>query len=757
MKKYVLLGATALIIAMVICVEADDGSSPSRKIEEIHRESKLVITRTAVSIICASTDYKEDCTSSLATVRTPDPRTIIRASFDLAMLSIRSGIDRGLIDLKSKADADVHTREALNTCRELMDDAIDDLRKTRDRFRGFLFTRLPDFVEDLCVWLSGSITYQQTCIDGFEGIDSEAAMMMEKVMRKGQHLTSNGLAIASNLDSLLKAFRIPIPFLGSRRGRLGILGSSRDEPSDSSQDPPSDVDSSENSSEPIDSSENRPSDSSQNKTLDSSNNRLTNSSNNRPLESSQTSPQQSTSSQSRPTASSEKLPQNSTSSGNQPLTSSEIPSQKLISTGNRPAVSSEKLPQNSTSSGNQPLSSSEIPSQKSTYTGNQPLGPPQNSDSSVTRPFDPLQKLNPPIGKLDSLNDRHLSEEEEFPPWVTLHSRRLLARRIRRRPKKGMRASKGIRANVVVAKDGSGKCKTIAQALAMVPMNNKRKFVIHIKQGVYKEKVEVSKKMLHVMFVGDGPTKTIITGDIAFLPNRVGTFRTASVAVNGDYFMAKDIGFENTAGAARHQAVALRVSADFAVFYNCHMNGYQDTLYVHTHRQFYRDCRISGTIDFVFGDAKAVFQNCVFVIRRPMDNQQCIVTAQGRKDKRETTGIVIHNSRIIGDASYRPVKAKNRAFLGRPWKEYSRTVIMNTEIDDVIDPEGWLKWNETFALNTLFYTEYRNRGRGSGQSRRVRWRGIRRLSSRAVREFSPGNFLRGNTWIPQTRIPYNAN
>ncbi|XP_023635354.1 putative pectinesterase/pectinesterase inhibitor 43 [Capsella rubella] len=707
MKKYVLLGATALIIAMVICVEADDGSSPSRKIEEIHRESKLVITRTAVSIICASTDYKEDCTSSLATVRTPDPRTIIRASFDLAMLSIRSGIDRGLIDLKSKADADVHTREALNTCRELMDDAIDDLRKTRDRFRGFLFTRLPDFVEDLCVWLSGSITYQQTCIDGFEGIDSEAAMMMEKVMRKGQHLTSNGLAIASNLDSLLKAFRIPIPFLGSRRGRLGILGSSRDEPSDSSQDPPSDVDSSENSSEPIDSSENRPSDSSQNKTLDSSNNRLTNSSNNRPLESSQTSPQQSTSSQSRPTASSEKLPQNSTSSGNQPLTSSE--------------------------------------------------SPPQNSDSSVTRPFDPLQKLNPPIGKLDSLNDRHLSEEEEFPPWVTLHSRRLLARRIRRRPKKGMRASKGIRANVVVAKDGSGKCKTIAQALAMVPMNNKRKFVIHIKQGVYKEKVEVSKKMLHVMFVGDGPTKTIITGDIAFLPNRVGTFRTASVAVNGDYFMAKDIGFENTAGAARHQAVALRVSADFAVFYNCHMNGYQDTLYVHTHRQFYRDCRISGTIDFVFGDAKAVFQNCVFVIRRPMDNQQCIVTAQGRKDKRETTGIVIHNSRIIGDASYRPVKAKNRAFLGRPWKEYSRTVIMNTEIDDVIDPEGWLKWNETFALNTLFYTEYRNRGRGSGQSRRVRWRGIRRLSSRAVREFSPGNFLRGNTWIPQTRIPYNAN
>lgn len=100
---------------------------------------------------------------------------------------------------------------------------------------------------------------------------------------------------------------------------------------------------------------------------------------------------------------------------------------------------------------------------------------------------------------------------------------------------------------------------------------------------------------------------------------------------------------------------------------------------------------------------------------------------------------------------------RNRAFLGRPWKEFSRTIIMNTEIDDVIDPEGWLKWNETFALNTLFYTEYRNRGRGSGQARRVRWRGIRRISDRDAREFAPGNFLRGNTWIPQTRIPYNAN
>ncbi|VVB11270.1 unnamed protein product [Arabis nemorensis] len=684
MKKYALFGIVSLFMAMVVSAVAYHDSTPSRKAAEIHRQSKLLIRKTAVNVICSSTDYKSDCATSLASVRSPDPRNLIRSAFDLAIISIRSGVNRGMIDLKSRSDADVRTRDALNSCRELMDAAIEDLHKTREKFRGFLFTRFSDFVEDLCVWLSGSITYQQTCIDGFEGIDSEAAAIMERLMRKGQHLTSNGLAIASNLDNLLKAFRIP--FLSRTRDRLGILGS------DSSQEQP--VNSSENSPEKMDSVENSPkkSDSSGNRQSDSSENRQTDSSEIRPPEFQKN----------QPSNSSEGPPKNSDSSVSGSKDSSEI----------RPPEFSR----------DQPSDSSE--------------DQPKNGDSSVIRPLDPL-------GKLKAIKDRHLSDE--FPPWLELQSRRLLAR------------GNNIRANAVVAKDGSGKFKTIAQALAMVPQNNKRKFVIHIKQGVYKEKVEVTKKMLNVMFVGDGPTKTIITGDIAFLPDRIGTYRTATVAVNGDYFMAKDIGFENTAGAARHQAVALRVSADFAVFFNCRMDGYQDTLYVHTHRQFYRDCRISGTIDFVFGDAKAVFQNCEFVIRRPMDNQQCIVTAQGRKDRRETTGIVIHNSRIIGDASYRPVKAKNRAFLGRPWKEFSRTIIMNTEIDDVIDPEGWLKWNETFALNTLFYSEYRNRGRGSGQGRRVRWRGIRRISDRDAKGFAPGNFLRGNTWIPQTRVPYNAN
>jgi pectinesterase len=111
-------------------------------------------------------------------------------------------------------------------------------------------------------------------------------------------------------------------------------------------------------------------------------------------------------------------------------------------------------------------------------------------------------------------------------------------------------------------------------------------------------------------------------------------------AVSGDRFIAVDVTFRNTAGPKKHQAVALRNNADLSTFYRCSFEGYQDTLYVHSLRQFYRECEIHGTVDFIFGNAAAVFQSCNLFARKPMANQKIAFTAQGRSDPNQNTGIV---------------------------------------------------------------------------------------------------------------------
>ncbi|KAL3535467.1 hypothetical protein ACH5RR_003928 [Cinchona calisaya] len=306
-------------------------------------------------------------------------------------------------------------------------------------------------------------------------------------------------------------------------------------------------------------------------------------------------------------------------------------------------------------------------------------------------------------------------DEEGIPTWINQENRRIL------------KANTTLQTpNVTVAKDGSGNFTTINAALAALPPVYDGRYVIYVKEGVYDETVVVTKKMVNITIYGDGSQKSIVTGSKNFVDG-VPTFLTATFAAEGDGFIAQSIGFRNTAGPEKHQAVALRVQSDRAIFVNCRMEGYQDTLYAQTHRQYYRSCYITGTVDFIFGDAAAVFQNCMIYVRKPMDNQQNIVTAQGRVDKRETTGIVLQSCRILADDTLEPVKGQIKSYLGRPWKEYSRTIVMETEIGDFIHPEGYMPWTGDFALSTLYYAEYNNKGPGSQTSARVKWPGYKGL------------------------------
>ncbi|TXG65169.1 hypothetical protein EZV62_006444 [Acer yangbiense] len=309
--------------------------------------------------------------------------------------------------------------------------------------------------------------------------------------------------------------------------------------------------------------------------------------------------------------------------------------------------------------------------------------------------------------------------------------------------------------NFVVAKDGSGRFTTINDALIHVPREQDKPTVIYIKEGIYNEIVHISPDMTHLVLIGDGANKTRITGSLNYVDGTP-TWKTATFAVSATFFTAKNIGFENSAGPTKQQAVALRVDADMSIFYNCIMDGYQNTLYVHSKRQFYRDCTISGTIDFVFGDGSAVFQNCNFIIRKPLEKQNCIVTAQGRSYTYQPTAIVIQNSTITADPGFLSVNGQHKAYLGRPWREYSRTIIMESFIDGVIDPSGWLPWDGEKGINTCFFVEFDNTGPGANKTQRVNWKGLKNISREEAQQFTAGRIIQGDEWITTVTVSYNS-
>lgn len=192
--------------------------------------------------------------------------------------------------------------------------------------------------------------------------------------------------------------------------------------------------------------------------------------------------------------------------------------------------------------------------------------------------------------------------------------------------------------------------------------------------------------------------------------------------------------------------MALRVNSDKSVIYRCALDGYQDTLYTLSNRQFYRETDVYGTVDFIFGNSAAVFQSCNLNAKSRGDPNY--VTAQGRSDPNQNTGISIQNCKISGGSN---------TYLGRPWKKYSRTVVMKSNLDGSINRAGWSQWSGSSGLNTLYYGEYMNTGPGASTSGRVGWGGYHpSLSVAEASKFTVANFISGTQWLPSTGIPFDA-
>ncbi|PPS07682.1 hypothetical protein GOBAR_AA12963 [Gossypium barbadense] len=139
------------------------------------------------------------------------------------------------------------------------------------------------------------------------------------------------------------------------------------------------------------------------------------------------------------------------------------------------------------------------------------------------------------------------------------------------------------------------------------------------------------------------------------------------------------------------------------------------------------------------------------------DGSTTFDSATVRTDPNQNTGIIIHGSRVMATADLSPVLSSFKTFLGRPWKEYSRTVFMKTYLDSLVDPAGWLEWDGDFALNTLFYGEYQNIGPSAPTSRRVKWKGYQVITSATeASKFTVANFIAGTSWLPNAGIPFTS-
>ncbi|XP_061960794.1 probable pectinesterase/pectinesterase inhibitor 20 [Populus nigra] len=311
---------------------------------------------------------------------------------------------------------------------------------------------------------------------------------------------------------------------------------------------------------------------------------------------------------------------------------------------------------------------------------------------------------------------------------------------------------------VTVSQDGQGNFTTINEAVAAAPNNTDGSngyFMIYVTAGIYEEYVSIAKNKKYLMMVGDGINQTVITGNRSVVDGWT-TFNSATFVVVAPNFVAVNITFRNTAGAVKHQAVAVRSGADLSAFYGCSFEGYQDTLYTHSLRQFYRECDIYGTVDFIFGNAAVVLQNCNLYPRLPMSGQFNAITAQGRTDPNQNTGTSIHNCNIKAADDLASSNATVQTYLGRPWKQYSRTVYMQSFMDGLINPAGWQIWSGDFALNTSYYAEYNNTGPGSDTTNRVTWPGFHVINATDAVNFTVSSFLLGNDWLPQTAVPFSS-
>jgi len=299
----------------------------------------------------------------------------------------------------------------------------------------------------------------------------------------------------------------------------------------------------------------------------------------------------------------------------------------------------------------------------------------------------------------------------------------------------------------VVAKDGSGNFTTIQAAIDASKAFPDAPVRIFIKNGIYIEKVRVPACNTHLQLIGESAENTILTFGDYFNKidrGRNSTFYTYTLMIEADDFRMENMTIENSAGPVG-QAVALHVEGDRCAFINCRFLGHQDTVYLagQTSRQYFLNCYIEGTTDFIFGAATAFFYKCN--IHSKSDSYiTAASTPKGRK-----YGFVFYQCTLTADEHVKKV------YLGRPWRDYAQTVFIACELGGHIHPAGWANWDKTTRYQTAYYAEYNNSGVGADVSGRVSWSKL--LTKKQARQYNKDKVLASQLPSPEPALKTWAN
>ena len=263
---------------------------------------------------------------------------------------------------------------------------------------------------------------------------------------------------------------------------------------------------------------------------------------------------------------------------------------------------------------------------------------------------------------------------------------------------------------IVVSRVGTGNFRTLQEAIESARAFMDYTVTIYVRNGVYKEKVIVPSWVENIDIIGEDRDKTIITYDDHANINKMGTFRTYTVKVEGSDITFKNLTIENNA-AQLGQAVALHTEGDRLKFINCRILGNQDTIYTGAKftRLYFKDCYIDGTTDFIFGPSTALFEDCIIHSKR-----NSYVTAASTP-KEAKYGYVFKHCKLTAEPGV------DKVYLGRPWRPYAYTLFIECELGKHIVSAGWHNWGKQSNEETARYMEYKNTGEGANASERVAW------------------------------------